>query len=574
MAAMRNSFADFNHNPSTSQWTALTAIVRTLAEMAVGICPPAPHLTSLDPGVGKTEALMHFIRALPASPDYRDVGVLVCIQRREQIKDIISAGGLSNADFAAYTSDDNMNALGCGSEQRHKARVLFTTHAMLERRLTVGGSFAKAGDFHFQGRPRAVRAWDEALLPGRELTLSRRDIPVLVRDLGRNFPSLASGLERFADQLKGATDGSQIEIPDFGLRHGVSLSDAVIALNGKADGYQLAETLWSLFGRVVTVRRDGDPEIGEDGERRRGNTLLDYRETLPDDLWPVLILDASGRVRTLYRLWEERRGGLIRLPDGPKSYKGHTIHIWTTAGSKGVWRKREKALPLIEGIVATIQERPREKWLVVVHKPENGFNAEVEIRRLLPPKAQVSFITWGRHDFTNTFAAVPNVVLAGTLFYPPSLLEARGRCAAGFPSSAGIFTKADIGAVEIGESHHLILQAMCRGAVRRCEGGGCPQGTHTYIIASSRSRVEKTISRILPEAATKRWEPGPIARVKRKALKGQSARVLAAVRSVGTTLAEIITKSGLPRSTVEPILSRLLNAGRIMRPLRGTYRRC
>jgi hypothetical protein len=45
-----------------------------------------------------------------------------------------------------------------------------------------------------------------------------------------------------------------------------------------------------------------------------GAAILDYRETLPDDLKPVLVLDASALVRTTYALWSKHRGGLVHLP--------------------------------------------------------------------------------------------------------------------------------------------------------------------------------------------------------------------------------------------------------------------
>jgi hypothetical protein len=43
-----------------------------------------------------------------------------------------------------------------------------------------------------------------------------------------------------------------------------------------------------LSGKTVSVRRDG----------AYGNTMLDYRETLPQGLAPLVVLDASGRVRS------------------------------------------------------------------------------------------------------------------------------------------------------------------------------------------------------------------------------------------------------------------------------------
>jgi hypothetical protein len=559
MAAMRQSFAGFGHFPSDAQWAALTAAVRVMADMASGIAEPKAYLSAIDPGVGKTEAVIHFARELLASPDHRDVGALICIGRIEQIKAIASDPRLPPADCAVFTTDVEANAHGRGYDHRHTARVLFTTHEMLERRLAGHGSLHAARDLLYRGEPRAVRVWDEAMLPAKPLTLSRRDIPLLVRNLARDYPGFANELEDFADSLKGQQNGSRLEVPGLGAVHGVGREEIIRAMRGRMEDEVIASTLWHLLGRVVTARQDG----------YLGSTILDYQEILSDDVWPVLILDASGRVRPLYRLWEERRGGLIRLPAGAKSYRGHIVHIWKTAGSKNAWRRYDKAGRLVNGIVATIQERLDEKWLLVTHRPDsiNQYSVEREVRRLLPSTANVSFTTWGRHDATNEFADVPNVILAGTLFFRQSLLEGHGRGAAAHPSSAGAFAKRDIDAVEIGEHQNVILQAMCRGAVRWCKDGGCPDNTHTYIIASERSQIADTITNILPDAELVEWQPNSA-----EVRETKASRVLRAIGVECATIQDIVERSGVKLTTLKPLLSRLCKAGLIERAARGVYR--
>jgi hypothetical protein len=79
-----------------------------------------------------------------------------------------------------------------------------------------------------------------------------------------------------------------------------------------------------LSGKTVAVRQDGP----------YGNTVLDYHETLPEGLAPMVVLDASGRVRETYSQWEENRGGLTRLTAAPKRYDNLTVHRWRTGGGK------------------------------------------------------------------------------------------------------------------------------------------------------------------------------------------------------------------------------------------------
>ena len=61
---------------------------------------------------------------------------------------------------------------------------------------------------------------------------------------------------------------------------------------------------------------------------------------------------------------------------------------------------------------------------------------------------------------------------------------------------------------------HGILQALCRGAVRQCNGSMCFP-CNAYIIASQRSGIAELLPTIFPGCKVKEWKP-----VKRK-LKGK-----------------------------------------------------
>src|SRR5262249_10828836 len=84
LAALHLSFSKLNHFPTEEMWTALRAIAETLEAMANGNCEDAIHLSSLDPGIGKTTTVIHFLKALLASERHTDVAAIVCAKRREQ----------------------------------------------------------------------------------------------------------------------------------------------------------------------------------------------------------------------------------------------------------------------------------------------------------------------------------------------------------------------------------------------------------------------------------------------------------------------------------------------------------
>ena len=506
MAALRDYFANRSHAPSEAMWTALRAVADTMEAMAEGRCPPLIHLSSLDPGVGKTTTVIFFLRSLLASNAHTDVAALVCVRRKDQIEAIVKEADLDPDDFAVLTADKELNGLGCGSPP--KARVLFTTHSMIEKRCERSGSFGAVAAFHYQGEPRAVRIWDEAILPGQPLTISRDALALLLAPLRGRYPALADQIEDLFTKLKTTKSGTVICLPDLAEVHNVDLNDALERVAERPEQELAVEVLWFLFGQHVTIRQDG----------ALGNTMLDYKETLPHDIKPLIALDASARVRTVYECWEQGRGGIFRLPTAQKRYDDLNIHVWNRGGGKSGFRKGGDLL--VEGIASTILRKPDEQWLIVHHKKESiGRDIEDEVRTVLPSAARVHFLNWGAHDATNDFAEVPNIILAGTLFLRPSHYEALGRLASALPSSRGRLADATTRQVTVGEHRHLILQALCRGAVRRCVGDGCPP-THAYIIASRKSQIAEELPRIFPGASIRLWRPV------RKALTGKVAETV------------------------------------------------
>ena len=98
----------------------------------MGTCFPLIHVSSLDPGVGKTTTVIFFLRALLRSHAHGEVAALVCVRRKDQIEAIVAEADLDPNDFAVLTADPDLNRLGGASPSC--ARVLFTTHAMIEMR--------------------------------------------------------------------------------------------------------------------------------------------------------------------------------------------------------------------------------------------------------------------------------------------------------------------------------------------------------------------------------------------------------------------------------------------------------
>jgi len=486
-------FSQVGHNPSSEMREALRDVLGCLESMALGVSEPRFYLSSVDPGVGKSTAIVAFLKALLGDPGHRDVGVLIGLSRKAEIRALIDAG-LKRDQFAVLTADQELNDLGGLSPA--SAQVLFTTQQMIERRC-FRKQFGDTEEFWFKRRPRVVRIWDESLVPGHPVVLNRDEIVSLLRYVREPYPELAERLEALHREVRELKDGDFLELPDLASTFGYDLDEASTLLKTKNEDVRDAgQKLRGLSSREVVIRDEG----------KRGVSLVGFYDHLPKDFAPALVLDASGRVRGTYRLWEKHRGGLVRLKIAAKRYDNLTIHHWRRGGGKRSFQQNGPVL--VEGIASTINEKPDEKWLVIHHKPADGEgNLEAAIRDALTiPPDQVHFLTWGNHHATNEFAEVPNVVLAGTLFYREAVYEAYARAAGGLVPGKHDVTPEQLDDFQLAESLHMVLQALCRGSVRKADGEQCGR-CDTYIIAAPNTRIGQSLTKVFPGCKVVPWEP-------------------------------------------------------------------
>ncbi|KIC14077.1 hypothetical protein RA21_20660, partial [Leisingera sp. ANG-DT] len=332
---------------------ALQSVVQTMVNMAEGSAERCVYVSSLDPGMGKTTSLIGFLRQLMLSPRPHDAAVLVCLSRKAEIERIVKDAGLQEADFAVLTSDGAINAMS--ATPTGAARVLFTTQQMLQSRLR-GGRFEKCSRFHYQGFPREVRIWDEAMEPGRVVTLSTDDIGGLLGVLRRFSVDFADRVDCLMDGLRKAEIGSMFRFPDLDEN---ILQRAIAMTEGEKKKPNL-EALAEMSGREVRVSSGwGNQRVAVIAE-----------VLLPDDLAPVLVLDASARVRETYKLWQEQRGGLVYLPTATKDYSPLTIHVAQKGAGKGSWICGGEVLPKI---VAEMRREKFQESCLIVHHKADGF---------------------------------------------------------------------------------------------------------------------------------------------------------------------------------------------------------
>jgi len=455
-------------------------------------------------GIGKTTTLIQTIKAVLANKYYSPVSAIIFLSKLDEIKKLVKEFGIADDEFAVLTSDPELNRLGCSKP--NEARILFTTQQMLERRINESDTrtFTELTDFHYHNKPRQIRVWDEAIMPSRVMTLVIRHLMKTIDDLARIDGKLASAVEKFIVSVKSRTNGELIEVPSLS-EFDVTVEQAKDAM--AHDEYKESiEALFALSGKNARILTDN----------LYGSVSLQYADILPDDLAPMLILDASGLNRKTYEYWGKERGGMKFLYSPNKSYSGLTIHHWDRgSGKQALNPKAEDYKDIAKGIARTIDGIHRDtatkddRVLVVTRKPGPWVvDMEAAIKKELQTKTDnLAFTTWGQHTATNDFADCKHVILAGILQYSEASYEAYGLAAKKQPINEPL-TKAEFIETRTGEIASHILQATCRGMVRKAVGNSCPPGCHLYIIYSSDYVGEdKLMGMVFPDAQVTEWTP-------------------------------------------------------------------
>jgi hypothetical protein len=357
MANVRSKLHSYGQQPSEDIFKGLSEIVSTIWDMSTN--QPSLgrkfYVSSLACGTGKTVSMLEAVKHLG-----KDTGVIIFLNRVLQIEEQIKELGLSNDEFSTLVSDAYPETQALGNRDRSAARILFTTQQMLEARVKDGTPFAEIKDFWFEGKPRAVRIWDEAIQPTKSQTFNNYDLARTYGKFGqaRLYPKLTSQLLAFAKELDDTPDKAVIQIPAFFDNPELQNTtlEGMLDPFSDQDDRKGVEDLYKLSGRVVRVRNIDRV------------TALSYEDIFPDDAAPMLVLDASGHLRSVYDQWQKSRKNLCRLHSPGKFYRGLKIHHWERGSGRDQFKPKGRSLKtIIDGIVATIKQIPRDEKVLVLH---------------------------------------------------------------------------------------------------------------------------------------------------------------------------------------------------------------
>lgn len=354
---------------------------------------------------------------------------------------------------------------------------------MIERR-THRKAFNAAAEFHFQDEPRPLRIWDESLIPGDPQSLSLDELGQLASPLRYRYRTFVEAVEGLQDTLRQAKPGEVIEVPEC---------LATLAPPRPPVGIgKVMKTVKAMAGRkFLLVDGGGGAKV-----------LVGSTRSLPDDFAPAVILDASGRVRTTYDLWQQHRGTLHRLPPAQSDYSNLSVRLWKQASGKVTLENPENRSRIAEGIAQVINDEDPADWLIIHYKGNRAIFEEVSALVENRPLVRLHSLTWGQHHGTNAYADITNVVVVGRQHYGEAGFYALCAAASGLPADR--LAQLEVNNVARGEFKHHLLQAVCRSSVRRSRDGRAEK-CRAFIVTTGNAEIERQIGDTFPGCHVWPW---------------------------------------------------------------------
>lgn len=483
------------NEPALEARKAFHYLNKTLYEGLTGNLEKKYYLSSIDTGIGKTTCLSNFISCITSS-GIRNLGSgIIFFKTIKEIESFISETLISPADFACYTRDSALEDEGLGKARSQEARFLFTTQQMLRQR-TLDRSFEAVRDFHYMGAVRPLRVFDESLILSREFAVQVDILLPVVGLVRKKDPAFADRLIVWLASLADAEHRSAIIIPtDISAR----LIDVAAMMSvGDEDPLRFAV---DAFIDLAGAWKQGLWAIRDGGNR--GVSLVGASRRLPDDLAPAIILDASGRVRTTYRLWEKRVGNLVRLPAATNDYSNLTIHLGQTAIGKDKLADPVSNRIIYRQIAKVMEAKAGEPWLVIGTKADDAVNIKAGIKESLSVPVSFEFLNWGRHHGTNEFRDIKNVLIVGSYIYSKPAYAALTVASQG--GSADLTDLEDMQSMTEGELQHNILQAVMRGHARM-GNSGIAGVCNVYWMASKNGNLPALLQNTFPGCQIEEWK--------------------------------------------------------------------
>ncbi|MBD8548538.1 hypothetical protein [Sphingomonas sp. CFBP 8760] len=444
---------------------------------------------SFDVGRGKSLFIITLLRFLKDRGLLSTGGIVVFLSRHDEIRNFITGSGLEEDDYAVYTGNNDLNAMGLGNLNINEAPVLFVTQQKLQAYWDKNGdkpslTFADMSKLHYRGMPRKLRLWDERWLGGKPVTVKLDDVlalPIQYRMKNEGLCSLIDtlGQEAYRD------DTVILTVP-------AGFKDFKLPYNAPDRHRDTVKALAELAGAVVRVVTSN----------QSGKVLCGSSCPFPADMAPMFIFDAAARVTTGYGHRQAIVGDTQRLGTIQSDYRNVRVHCWEQGASRSSLRGKVVRDRVVDGIAATSNER-----FLIVHpkaRDEDGYDLLDEIRKALDDPSRVDFIHWGNHHGTNEHRETRNVILIGVWHKPTSAVVAEYMAMTGLAGDQ--MEDGDWNELGGGLLKENVMQAAGRANLRNVRDGVAGE-CNVYVITAAKDKPIKLVQDVFPNGVVVPWMP-------------------------------------------------------------------
>jgi hypothetical protein len=458
---------------------------------------PAVYVMSADAGTGKSNAVQTLLAEWKGKGFPGD-GAIIFLNTLAEIDAYIAGAKLDKTDYAVYTSDPVYARYGAGREATGTVPVVFTTHSMARRRLTGCGSFTDAECFHYNGRPRVLRVWDEAFVPAEYASFDLNDLHMLPSALKGRSREVIRLFEGLYQNPATVTAGDLIPIPAE-IR---SAADTVLSSGRKVteQAERTLEALAKLAGANTQINGSAD----------EGWYCIGIGLSIPADIAPLFVLDASARLTSRYDDWSAYGMKVVSLEPAALNYGNLAIHCWDRGCGKTAMNKPDDRRTIMGAVADLINSKPTEGFLLVMSKefclndPDEGPAIPDDLSGAVTNAERLKVTTWGRHLSSNDYRDVANVVLFGSYNYGDGAYDALALAATG--AMIGVANVEDRRREEASEFKHNVYQAICRVRCRNRIDGGC-ESASAYLIMTDSNRRRELLREAFAGCSISSWEP-------------------------------------------------------------------
>lgn len=550
-AILMRELSENRNEPGKKQEEALLVLLRLYSRVSLGL-DRGRFAFPLPTGYGKTTSIVAWCAAIHRL-GVTDFSVAIAASKVEDLcrlkRELIRVGGEGMAEKVGliHSFQYDPQAIeeasrtgqplreGFASEPKtddnESRQFMLVTH----NRVKQGDSALKAFNV-FEGEPRSLLVWDEALLPSdvkaENVDLVKVDAAAVMahcegKEDHRPLYDWTKELNRRIRAVLDLRDpqGEVVELP-----HATEEDRRrFVRQFPRGRDCSTLETLIAMGDGTVRVF----PCEG-------GGGVVSYQIDVPRELDRIVVLDASYPVRALLKadpsireVWElptfkphARSLGIDKetSTDGLKQYPTLRIrHMVAGGGRSSVtddFDKPKAERRLARDIVHLVSEGiPQdESVLIFVYKhrgrgrpmrdvltedlQDAGVDLAGTVRVDGKALRRINIATWGSETSTNEWSHCKHVILAGVLRHPNEVLFGRYL-------SAKDDLKAELPVDKLAtfvatETAHLIYQAASRGACRSTDADGVAKPMNLYFVHPFLN-VKPHLQKVMPGAVWSRW---------------------------------------------------------------------